>query len=123
MHPQAIAVAREGDQRRAEVVEAVVDEMVANEILDDATWSRLRDRVATPLRELQLGPLEEARQLAEEASATPEPDQPAAMRQAGAAARTVVGGAAKAAAKAARTQNVRSNSRRKRAGRDQVRAR
>jgi hypothetical protein len=75
--------------RAAEVVDGVIAEMTSNKLLDAATWDRLRDDVAKPLRDLQQGPLQQARDLAERANAAAEADRPAASLDAGTAAAVV----------------------------------
>lgn len=59
--------------RAADVVDGVVEEMISNRLLDEATWDRLREDVSAPLRALQAGPLQEARDLADKAAQAPEP--------------------------------------------------
>ncbi|MCO5167648.1 MAG: DUF4175 domain-containing protein [Planctomycetes bacterium] len=72
--------------RAADVVDGVVAEMTSNRLLDAATWDRLTEDVARPLRALQQGPLQEARDLAERAAQADEGGRPAASLAAGAAA-------------------------------------
>lgn len=75
--------------RAADVVEGVVAEMTSNRILDAATWDRLAEDVAAPLRALQQGPLQSARDLAERAAQADEGARREASSAAGGAAAVV----------------------------------
>lgn len=75
--------------RAADVVDGVVEEMISNRLLDEATWDRLREDVSAPLRALQAGPLQEARDLADKAAQAAEGDRPQASLTAGASAGVV----------------------------------
>jgi len=57
--------------RCAEVVEGVVEEMISNQLLDDAAWERLRGGVAGALRRVDATTLKQARALAERCAETP----------------------------------------------------
>lgn len=75
--------------RAADVTEGVVAEMKSNRLLDAATWDRLAEDVAAPLRALHGGPLQEARTTAERAASADEPERASASLAAGLAAATV----------------------------------
>ncbi len=75
--------------RAADVVEGVVAEMKSNRLLDAATWDRLTEDVADPLRALHGGLLQEARTSAEQAAAAAEGERASASVAAGLAAATV----------------------------------
>lgn len=75
--------------RAADVVDGVVEEMMSNRLLDESTWDRLREDVSAPLRALQAGPLQEARDSAEKAVAAAEGEKPQASLTAGTAAGAV----------------------------------
>lgn len=76
--------------RAAEVVDGVVAEMMANRILDQATWDRLTGQVAGPLRETHQGSLRRATHLAEEATRAEGDERHELMARGGSASDQVV---------------------------------